>query len=262
MTGIEDREILFRGQNREYFLPRSPESLDVLYGDPRAVEPSLLPSALRAGLDLDSILPRWLFVLHQYLDEREARVVDKRDQQHYQELRSSYNLSLLALALAQHYGLPSVGLDVTTDVDVALFFALHEFHNSSQDRWTQVCRRKSPDSELGVFYVLCPRHRFRLGYDDFQPPQLRALRPERQKAFFLHSGWGERKNACCENLFVAFYIDPAGDFGKLPDPASLFPGRADDIFADFLSGRAQSMKEPILEPFLSRFKWVEATDSI
>lgn len=143
-----------------------------------------VPSASRAGLDLDIILPRWLFVLHQYLDEREARVIDERDQQHYQELRSSYDLSLLALALAQHYGLPSVGLDVTTDIDVALFFALHEFHNSAQDRWTQVCRRKSPDSELGVFYVLCPRRRFRLGYDEFQPPQLGLSGRNGKRLFF------------------------------------------------------------------------------
>jgi hypothetical protein len=257
---VEDLAILFRGQNREYVLPRSSKSLEMLYGDANAREPSLLPSASRAGLDLEVVLPSWLFVIHQYLDDLAASSVGKSNSRHYQELRSNYNLSLLGLALAQHYGLPSVGLDVTPDIDVALFFALHEFHDSPRDRWTQLCRRKRSDSELSVIYVLCPRQRFRLGYDELQPRQLLALRPERQKAFFMHSGWGKRRNGCCENLFLALYIDPAGDFGKLPDPASLFPNQGEDRFGNFLSARAQSIKHCLLEPLLSRFRWVEAAD--
>ena len=38
-----------------------------------------------------------------------------------QKFLSTFNLRLFALALAQHYGMPSSGLDVTDRIDIALF---------------------------------------------------------------------------------------------------------------------------------------------
>jgi hypothetical protein len=253
---VRDLDILYRGQEREYLLPRAPESLEALYGDPYALEPSLTPSAGRSNLRVEEVLPFWLPLLNKFMDACEARCSSKKDLVRYRNIRGQYELSLLSLALAQHYGLPSVGLDVSPTLDVALFFALYEFRGLPGDPWTLSCRRKSAHSDLSVLYVLCPRRRFRLGFDEFTPPKLNALRPTRQDAFFLHTGWGMRQNACAENLFIAIYLDPAGDFGVLPTSRHLFPDRNADEFGAFLEGAAKSPGQPLLQKFLSRFKWV------
>ena len=69
-------------------------------------------------------------------------------------LLGNFNLSELAISLAQHYGLPSVGLDATTDIDVALFFALHEFRDDPSRPGWQTCVRKAAGADLSVLYVL------------------------------------------------------------------------------------------------------------
>ena len=57
--------------------------------------------------------------------------------------QSTYNYRLWGFATAQHYGVPSVGLDITHDVRVALFFALHRFTTDKATGTTTMARRHS-----------------------------------------------------------------------------------------------------------------------
>ena len=52
MIRSEDPKLktLYRGQSREYCVPRNAETLNRLYGDPEAIEPSIPSSAERAGI--------------------------------------------------------------------------------------------------------------------------------------------------------------------------------------------------------------------
>jgi hypothetical protein len=115
-----DVVMLLRGQTREYLIARDESTLDVLYGDVQAMEPSLLPSAERAGVDFDLIMTEWLTLLDFFLlgncpSEEQARLM---------RFAQTYDRLGLGMAMAQHYGLPSVGLDVTAAIDIALFCAL------------------------------------------------------------------------------------------------------------------------------------------
>jgi hypothetical protein len=85
----------------------------------------------------------------------------------------------VTLAFAQHYGLPTPALDVTTDFGVALWFALHTLMGSGGN--TSV--RPASGGE-GVVYVIAGGRGEYFGED---LPDLTALRPRRQHGGFLAS---------------------------------------------------------------------------
>src|SRR5262249_23109977 len=128
---------LFRGQANAYTLPRSANARDVLYGDARAIEPSLLASSTRARQPLETVLPAWVQLVGTFLVElwsqqvamigtdARAAILNQIINEDGQRLMLGLDLRLFAISLAQHYGLPTMGLDVTADLNVALFFALH-----------------------------------------------------------------------------------------------------------------------------------------
>lgn len=93
--------IYWRGQDKEYLLDRDAATAWLLYGDPHALEPSLLTSAGRAGIDWETILPVWSPIVRAHLD------ANPKLHGLTAELYRSYRLRGLLLALAQHYGLPS-----------------------------------------------------------------------------------------------------------------------------------------------------------
>ena len=121
---------VWRGQSSHYTTEkkgRTKDELLRLYGTEDVDEPSLLPSAARTDLYFPDSFGAWSALLDLYVHER------AREQGMQRELLNfvnSYRYRLWGFATAQHYGLPSVGLDVTHDIDVALLFALHTFKTS------------------------------------------------------------------------------------------------------------------------------------
>jgi hypothetical protein len=257
----DGRGLLFRGQTREYDLGRPPAALNSLYGDPQALEPSLIASASRNGVQLEVILPEWCAILRMFLAWVGTMYQQKSDPilsdftSGLQKVCSDFDLHLLAISLAQHYGLPSMGLDVTDNLDVALFFALSEFDTSVPGLLRQ--RRKPVGSGKSVLYLFAPWERFQLNYLDYCPPGFPSGRPDRQRARFLHTGWGLSRNACARQLVMAIYLDPADDFGELPETTHLFPSPDDDPFGRFINAvRSNWDLSEELRKFLGYLYWV------
>lgn len=170
------------------------------------------------------------------------------------QLSTSLDLYLVALSYAQHYGLASVGLDTTRDLEVALFFALNE----SRDVGAMVSayQRRPSWGQDSVIYVFCPFERFLLDFEMFRPRTFPPGRPDQQRAYFMHSGWGVNVNACARNLLMALYLVPDGDYGPMPAAEKLFPAREEDVFGSYLAELVSSGPPAHLTRFLGDFRWV------
>lgn len=252
---------LFRGQIREYYLQRDPATLSILYNDPGALEPSLLPSASRAGILLEDIAPEWstlvqLFLydwvtrLRKYLPQKEVA----RIQEQITRLVSNYQYWIFLLSLAQHYGLPSAGLDVTDRIEVALFFALNEFSSDPLDKTRTLVKRRNSTGDPSVIYYFVNTEGFFINYRDLRPYGFPLSRPDAQNANFLHTGWGLASNAIAQRLFMAIYLDPAGDWGNLPSTSDLFPDPVSDHFGQYLSNHLDQ-GSAMFRKFMARFYW-------
>jgi hypothetical protein len=229
---------MWRGQTAGYSLSRSEEDSLRLYGEKSVIEPSLPASASRLGLAFSDVFKSWSPILDAYMlniqNTRKSLSSSLREQLRNEILnhRSSYNYRLWAFATAQHYGLPSIGLDVTSDLSVALLFALHRFEVDKTTGLTNISRVGAEAEpvlySLGVFQNDL--------FDDalLAPSSLQCKRPQAQSAFFMGTGWGLSQNRAAERIFVAFKLKNHTDW-KLPRQVeSLLPTRMDDGFLDFL----------------------------
>jgi hypothetical protein len=255
-----DIHVAFRGQNREYLVPRRPEGRDALYGDPRALEPSLLPSSARAGISFEATLPEWFAVVNLSMHEARRHVMDVASAEHvammqdeHERLRTSFRLYLHGMAIAQHYGLPSTGLDLTDSIATAVFFALHEFHPTANPTVLQCARRR--DDELAVLYVFEIPTRFQLIFEQARPKGFPAARPDRQRAHFLHGGWGLSANDAACFLCLALYLDPRGDF-SIPSAEDVFPSADEDWLGEWLMAVKERLERGRLADFMSGLYWV------
>lgn len=227
-------KILLRGQTSEYLVKRSPKTSQLLFGEDAVLEPSIVTSAARRGPALETVIPEWMALLKIFLT-LDGRL--SKDQ--YAEFSRAYSTPMFALALAQHYGLPTSGIDVTTDLDVALFFALMKYEKvpgTFKATYSPLGKTVSPP----VIYVMSVSMQQQFDYQGFAPPSFPSGRPEAQKGYFMHVGWGNAINTCARRVFLALYLDPEGDFGELPDPSLLFPNGQIDRFAQFLEMVASS----------------------
>lgn len=261
LSGIESRDpdlvVLYRGQFSEHPIKRDKETLYRLYGDENAQEPSLVTSAARKNLRLEDILPSWMAIINLYIEGVMARMPEgerKNIERSIINFQSSSNCNAFGLALAQHYGLPSVGLDVTPDIDVALFFALRKyvdsdtpFHHAYQD--IKEIKPTAPP----VIYLVAPTEDQQLDYFKMRPSILPFLRPDKQAARFMHTGWGLNKNFAATKIFLAIYLNPEGDYGEIKQAAELFP--PNDSFAKLIDYIRINQKhdDPLLTKFLENF---------
>ena len=256
LTSIESRDsnlkLLFRGQNSEYYISRMPEENLSLFGAENILEPSLIPSAVRRNVLIEDVMPLWNSMLHTYLDKNISTLPSHKQDLANRELlnfKASPKFGLFSLALAQHYGLPSVGLDATDNIEAALFFATHKFetiNGSSTYTYNLHNMNKRP-----VIYILSPPERFHLDYDDFKPSGINYLRPDKQGAKFLHTGWGLNKNRCARHIWIALYLDPCGDFGSISKAQDLFP--KDDLFAVHIKPLIDMINKEKLSPYFENF---------
>jgi len=245
-AGIETERMFpyWRGQSHEYLLERLPATRWLLYGETHVLEPSLLTSAGRRGMAWERVLQDWAPLVRAHLDQT-AELADTR-----RDLYRSYRLRALLLALAQHYGLPSCGLDVTPDLQVGLFFALHEFEDVGE---VVLCRRKAPGDGKSVLYLLVAYPELTVDYDKLIPSIMTAARPQVQQARFLATAWGYAPNACARSLVFALYLDPALDWGDdIPTCEQMFP--SDDRFGNWLLGVKSLDLSPGATRLLSRYK--------
>jgi len=154
-------------------------------------------------------------------------------QQEYEDFTGGFGFPLFGLAIAQHYGLPTSGLDVTDRLDVALFFGLMRFDKPA-GRYRATYSRQTEFESMPVLYLLFPPEQHQFEYERYRAAGFPRGRPDAQSARFMHMGWGHADNACADRIFLALYLDPEGDYGRIPSPGQLFPKGADDPFGHFL----------------------------
>ena len=217
-----DYTFLYRGQGRIYTLERAVNERRMLFGcDESLKEPSFLPSFLRQNLDYQKVVSAWHNACSILL---EALFVTHKDE--LADYRHFEKFHLLALGLAQHYGLPSVGLDLTDDVRVALWFAIYKATYSNQEH-VKAELVKDGEAEPTIFIFRCSSNSI-FRYSDIIK-DLGAHRPQNQCAYFNHCGWGLAKNQLALELACAFRVDASFE-NELSDGFIdyLFPEQKDD----------------------------------
>jgi hypothetical protein len=132
----------------------------------------------------------------------------------------------------QHYGFPTNGLDLTFDIDVALYFATHQFGISTEGKglYEQIATHKH-EGVVYCFRISDPpmKRTSDLVEDVGVFRELQPVRPTRQSCTL------PLFDALCMNEVTAdldaiLLIEPDFDSSSLPRASDLFPPPEDDPF--------------------------------
>lgn len=241
-------EILLRGQTNIYKIDRSSDEKKMLFGSDDIKEPSFLPSHLRQNFDENFMHCMWQsqasMLLHdvgvQYYKENNPQLLEYRKEVDYN--RGSFFLTAFSLGIAQHYGMPSIGLDLTKKIEVAIWFATNKI--SIDTKGLASSSIISSYDESTVFVFRCPSNAV-FPYSNVKPKIFPVGRPDRQDAWFGHVGWGYARNQLGNYLVCGFRIDK-NIANTLPDSYSqwLFPSETEDqILEYFLKMKAMEKYE-------------------
>ena len=245
---------VWRGQSSHYTTEkkgRTRDDLLRLYGAEDVDEPSLLPSAARTDLYFPDSFGAWSALLDLYVHER-AR--DKGMQRELLNFANSYRYRMWGFATAQHYGLPSVGLDVTYDIDVAIFFALHTIKTSPEGITTAT---RATSTESPIVYGLGGFTNHELFEDrNLSPGRLMCARPAAQSAMFFSTGWGHAPNNAAQRIYVALKLVGHESWKFDLYPSHFFPKSHEDEFLRFLLERKNDLDLPVIQDLLSKIYYV------
>lgn len=234
-----DYEILLRGQTQIYPIKRKEEEIEFIYGDNEFKEPSFQPSFLRSNFNESFIKSLWFnqcaIMLHDVgIDLKNILNKDELEVYHQdvENIKNAHHLTPIALGFAQHYGLPSIGLDLTKDLKVALWFASHKMDINPK---TGHCKLLNLNdfSEATLFIFKCPKDTV-FSHEKIKPKFIKNTRPDKQDAWFCHCGWGRSKNQLASYLVCGIRVNSKilsefeDDFGS-----SLFPNRKQDFVLDY-----------------------------
>ena len=254
-------KLMWRGQTAEYFIKREEADSLRLFGEPQVAEPSLGPSASRSGLEFKSIFKSWSAILDAYIMEQSALLAETNPAMREklatetERFRAGYDYRLWAFATAQHYGLPSVGLDVTSDLAVALLFSLYNFNI---DRLTgRTTFSRVADHAEPILYALGAFENDLFDDAKLSPPWFQCARPKAQSAFFLATGWGLASNRAAERIFVAIRLRNHKNWELPKSVDSLLPSQADDRFLSFLLDARRRFEVIAKEAMLDRIYYSE-----
>lgn len=245
---------LFRGQTSTYFLKREKENNELLYGEESVKEPSFHPSHLRNNYSEIFLQSMWINQATIILNDISVDLRDIYQEDYvakYIEYRRSRVFYNFALGLAQHYGLPSVGLDLTDNIGVALWFATNKMNIAKSGKTTFNKITEFEDSTIYLFR--CPEISV-FEYKKIKPPNFPIGRPDKQAAWFGHVGWGFAKNQLASYLMCGFRInEEISDSLKPGIETSLFPQEKDDeILKYFLKVKAMDKYEKKSKEILKR----------
>lgn len=233
---------LYRGQTREHSLSRSRETRIKLFGDARAIEPSLLPSGTRRST------PAAASMAFSSLVEAAVQASPIKPYSYDHETWSTFRGDNLKTSFGQHYGLATPSLDLTEDFLVACWFATTKLQLASPGIF-----RASPvaDDDICVIYVIRPHIDAGAPIDVRMSPH---ARPALQSGWVTTNTWGWRSNDAARHLEAAVYFP-----GRLrhelkpvlPQADQLFAPRDSDILMDLaLSIGERLPNSPITDALL------------
>jgi FRG domain len=127
--------------------------------------------------------------------------------------------------LLQHYGLLSPYLDLSTDVDVALFFATHQFHAGSPDRYEAV----GTAGGRSAIYVFAQDREMTPYREDRVLGSLNASRPINQSCVVARSS-PFALNLPADLLIGVVHLDFEISPSDVPAVQTLFPDSDTDMF--------------------------------
>ncbi|WP_019281444.1 FRG domain-containing protein [Vibrio anguillarum] len=236
----EDYEILLRGQTKPYFIDREPEEQELFYGECGIKEPSFMPSHLRHDFDEVFLESMWHSQVSMLFNDVGYHYQGKLSQQELQlylkdtnYIRHTHLVTPFSLGIAQHYGMPSVGLDLTDNLVVANWFASNHM-NIGDDGLTTTTKVDSSSHLTSMIYIFrCPKNTV-FDYKVVKPKVFPNSRPDAQNAWFGHVGWGEATNQLGGYLVCAFKLTESY-LNSLPEglEEELFPKVEDDPILQF-----------------------------
>lgn len=115
------------------------------------------------------------------------------------------NFHTFSLGIAQHYGLSSVGVDLTDSMETALWFAL-SYLKVNGDGSTSYVLIGPEVSDATIYLYRCDK-RCITKYDYGLEKIVGSHRPLTQNAWFVHGGWGFAKNQMALQLMCGFRVD-------------------------------------------------------
>lgn len=228
----------FRGQTSFYELSRDPCVRALLFGSSISREPSLITSAARGNFDYDSLH----FALRYFIQDRifgtasdPIAAIAQQQAWHDEATKLTSPLDYAVMALAQHYGLPSHGLDVTEDIDVAIWFATNRFAmKDGLSSFSKMARTDwATDAAKWPVIFTCQQVTHSLSMSTQSCAELEmfgvpALRPQRQRASFFLGGHSDHQNRMAEAVLCAFRLAP-NDWSTACDFDLLFPPPEEDL---------------------------------
>ena len=243
----ESYETLIRGQTKWYPVElRSKNDLSFLYGDENSKEPSFHPSFLRSDFNevfINSLWENQIALMLNDVGIDLSKVLTASDKNKYDEdvikIKGSSDFTSISLGYAQHYGMPSIGLDLTKDLKVATWFASHKFDNNNG---FCTIRKLEDFSHSTLFIFRCPKDTV-FSHHKIKPKFINNTRPDRQDAWFCHAGWGSSKNQLASYLVCGFRLNDS--VFKLFEPSYskyLFPSRKEDLVLNFFLEMKENKK--------------------
>jgi hypothetical protein len=221
-----------------------------LYGVDTADELSLSTTACRASFEFDRFFARFQqdlqgllyadidrdrFAHVAYDENGTSRFVDPEINARYLKWRGAFQRmvwDVFVSGLAQHYGIPTDGLDLTDSIDVAVWMALMEQQSDIVgDRICAQYRVRPISDSLPVIYLLLtedppPGSLSDVGKDFVS---LHSTRQQRQRAHLHFGGWGLHTNLCAEEALAAVFLSHKVQV-NLAEPQFIFPNSKDDPF--------------------------------
>jgi len=232
--------IVFRGQPEQYFIPRESRTLRLLYGASSVLEPNLLSTAFRKHFPYVATERHWRAIIadidYRLTGHKDRRwwVEDSKESVFLDQGMIAKWHRVSTMAMGQHYGIPTYGLDVSESLDTAWWFATHRFKEEGgkafyvPHSWNSLPLPKWP-----VIYVFWTGTSIGISRLD-----LPATRPGRQKALFAQGGWGLHGNLCADDLIAVIILAP--EVGVATGGiAALFPEPKDDpLYGELLKLKA------------------------
>lgn len=228
--------LFFRGQTSFYEIKRHKKVKELLFGDSVSIEPSLISSANRSNFEYDNLhfaLKHFLGQDYLFDKKNKDKLLEKWEEKSKSPL-CHYDLAIMALA--QHYGFPTNGLDVTLSLDVATWFATNKFNfdkSSGRSSYSKLTKDQwnADKSKWPVVFVF--QTILNSNYGSLQDCQelndleLEAMRPTRQSAKFFLGGHSDHQNRLAESVVCMFQLKP-NDYITNLSFDYLFPSPSED----------------------------------